>query len=304
MLVPPVGSTRGLLRLATLALASACTGSGTPDGAKALPADVVVYMGPTSAAHDAAEPVTPDASPPADTGASPADVHTEPEDAAPTGARAPLVFVFTHTTGYRHAAIEAATLALKNALGPLGITVETGADPKVFTPAELARFGGVVLMSTTGKPLGDPGTAALDALSGFVRAGGGLAGIHAASSTEYDPALPYVPLVGGKFVDHPGSVRAGVCHVDSTFAGVARLPHDFPLRDEFYAFSNLRADNQIDLSCDAVTGNGRLPIAWHRDEGAGRVFYTALGHDAVEFAAGNKVLADHMVPGILWTLGR
>src|SRR5213075_210703 len=117
--------------------------------------------------------------------------------------RTPLVLVFTNTTGYRHASIEADVQALRAALMPVGITAETSADPKLFTAAGLARFGAVILLSTTGKPLGDPGTEALAALAGFVREGGGLVGLHAASSSEYDPALPWTPLIGGKFVDHP-----------------------------------------------------------------------------------------------------
>jgi type 1 glutamine amidotransferase len=313
-------SARRWFGLAVLFLASACGDAGSPEGATTPPAvdpppDAATHERPGAAdakapvvLADAHAPASPADAAPADAGAGPGDDagRTEPrsDDAAAPAQRPPLVFVFTNTTGYHHDSIPAEAAALEDALRALGITVETGADPKLFTPAELARFGAVVLLNTTGMPLGNPGTAPLAALSAFVTGGGGLAGIHAASSTTYDPALPWVPLVGGKFIDHPGSVRAAVCHTEGTFVAIARLSKDFPVRDEIYTFSNLRADNQIDLRCDAFTGGGRLPVAWHRNEGAGRVFYTALGHGAEELAVGQKLLADHVVPGILWTLGR
>jgi type 1 glutamine amidotransferase len=232
--------------------------------------------------------------------ALPGDEAEAPAEGGTSGA----IFLFTRTTGFRHPSIEPAAAALTEALTPLGLSVETGADPKTFTTAGLSRFRGIVLISTTGKPLGDPGTDALDALLAFVRAGGALIGIHGASSTEYDPALPYTPLIGGKFVDHPGSVRTGTCHPASQHPSAARLPATLTVHDEIYFMDHLRPDNEVDLTCDALTGGALLPIAWHRAEGSGRVFYTALGHGPEQYAASNPVFKDHIIPGILWALGR
>ena len=78
----------------------------------------------------------------------------------------------------------------------------------------------------------------------------------------------------------------------------------FATRDEFYVFNHLHPANEGDLTCDAFGGGARLPIAWHRREGAGRVFYTALGHGPEQFAAGSRVLKDHILPGIEWAAGR
>jgi type 1 glutamine amidotransferase len=258
---------------------------------------------PDAATSDALEPA-----PGSDAGSVEIDDAGSAVDAGPPGDggadHGNVVFVFTRTTGFRHASIEPGEMALHDALTPLGLTVETGADPKIFTTAGLARFAGIVLISTTGKPLGDPGTEALDALQAFVRAGGALIGIHGASSTMYDPALPYTTLLGGRFVDHPGSVRMGVCHPASQHPSAAKLPPALTVQDEIYFMDHLRPDNEIDLRCDALTGGGTLPIAWHRAEGKGRVFYTALGHGNEQYAATNPVFKDHMIPGILWALGR
>ncbi len=220
---------------------------------------------------------------------------------APSGRE---VLVFTRTTGYRHASIEKAAESTRQALVAAGWKVQVTDDPKVFAPGSLSRFAGIVLVSTTGKPLGDP---AVDELAGFetwLRAGGGLAALHAASSTQYDAALPYIRLVGGKFINHPGSVRPANCYPEGNHPAVAKLPSPFPVRDEIYRFEQLRPDNLVMLRCDELTGGGKLPIAWHRQEGAGRVFYSALGHAAEDFAPESRVFRDHLLPGILWALSR
>ena len=46
-----------------------------------------------------------------------------------------------------------------------------------------------------------------------------------------------------------------------------------------------------------------IPVAWHRDEGAGRVFYTNFGHTNEIWTEG-RLVDDHMMPALLWALGR
>jgi type 1 glutamine amidotransferase len=213
------------------------------------------------------------------------------------------VLVYTRATGFVHDSIRVAALGVTKGLQAAGVTVDAGADPAVFTPESLRKYAGVVLVSTTGKPLGDPGTAALQALAAFVRGGGALVGLHAASSTFYDPALPYTALIGGKFVEHPGSVRNSQCHPAGDHPSVAMLPDPFPVHDEIYAMDHLDPADVVDLRCDAVSGPA-LPVAWHKSEGMGRVFYTALGHDAADWAPNAVLLQKHVLPGILWALGR
>jgi type 1 glutamine amidotransferase len=90
----------------------------------------------------------------------------------------------------------------------------------------------------------------------------------------------------------------GTCVHQGTHPSVVKLPASWHVNDEIYRFSDVRADNQFDLRC----GSDLRPIAWHRDEGAGRIFYTALGHD-VEWSD-PVFVNDHLRAGILWTLGR
>jgi uncharacterized protein len=219
-----------------------------------------------------------------------------------TGAAPATALLFTRATGFVHDSIGPAAMALRRVLGTAGVTAEISNDPALFAPATLARFGVVVMISTTGRPLGDPGTAAVEALAAYVRGGRGLVGVHAASNGHEDNDT-YVSLMGGDFREHPGNVRAARCYPETSHPAVARLPMSFEITDEFYLFNKYRMDNLVVLRCDAFQSAQKLPIAWHRQEGAGRVFYTGLGH-ATEEWSDRRVLDDHVIPGILWALGR
>jgi uncharacterized protein len=247
---------------------------------------------------------------PADTAGTAADSAGTPVDgpsSSPTDAPAAAgkVLIFSRTTEFRDASIETAVARLSAALIERGFTTEATEDAAVFTGGGgLARFAAVVLLSTTGKPLGDPGTAALAALETFVQGGGALVGLHSATSTEYAPAGPLTRLLGGKFINHPGGVRTASCHREGNHPASSALPEPFVVKDEIYFMDNLRADNQVVLRCDADSGGGRLPIAWYRQEGAGRVFYTALGHANEDWQPTAPKFRDHILPGVLWALGR
>jgi type 1 glutamine amidotransferase len=252
--------------------------------------------------------VTPDSavSPPDVAGS--ADVAPEPDlaapapDAAMTTTGPAAILIYTRADAFVHDTRGTAAMAIKKALAPMGVTATISEDPALITAEKLAPLAGIVLIDNTGKPFGDPGTAAIAALGAFVRGGRGLAGVHAASS-GYDGVPGYIGLIGGHFKEHPGGVRLGHCQPVGSFPSVARLPATFALVDEFYVFDQYNDANLVDLRCDALGSPTKLPIAWHRQEGQGRVFYTALGHNAEEWSD-PKIVGDHVIPGILWSLGR
>jgi type 1 glutamine amidotransferase len=274
--------------------------AAAPDAAE-VPAVAMDAAPPRDGPADPPPPdaaMMPDAAAGLDT-AAPVDLTSPGTDSAPAPA---AVLIFTRATGFVHDSRGAAAMALKKALAPLGVTATISEDPALIATDKLAGFGAVVLIDTTGRPFGDPGTAGIEALAAFVRGGRGLVGIHAASN-GHETSPVYVGLIGGDFKEHPGSVRLGHCQPEGKHPAVARLPATFSLVDEFYVFDQYRNDNLVDLHCDALGSAMKLPIAWHRQEGQGRVFYTALGHGAEEWAD-PRIVDDHVVPGILWTLGR
>jgi type 1 glutamine amidotransferase len=243
--------------------------------------------------------VTPDAGPDGGPSAGGSDAR---EAAGPTMQR---VLFYTHSTAFRHESIGPAVTALKDLLTPMGIPSDTTADPAMLTAANLVRYSGIVLINTNGKPFGDPGTAQIEALVAFVRGGGGLAGFHAASSTEYGATGPYAGLIGGDTMAMPGGFRDASCTPQGNHPSVAGLPTPFPvMNEEFYTFNNFNAANQVVLRCDPATGTEKIPISWYREEGAGRVFFSGLGHWRTMWLTGTPFLMKHALPAILWTLKR
>ena len=113
-----------------------------------------------------------------------------------------------------------------------GIAVDWTEDSAVFTAETLAHYDAVVFLSTTGDPLDDAQQAAFE---DYIRAGGGYAGIHAASDTEYDWAW-YGGLVGAYFESHPPIQDATVEVSDRKHPSTADLPQRWQRTDEWYSF--------------------------------------------------------------------
>ena len=99
------------------------------------------------------------------------------------------VLVFSHSTGYRHASIEPGVEAIKALGAREGIEIVASEDPNVFSAAGLAGYDAIIFLSNSTKK-DDPSSewfqgSRRDALQGFVRGGGGIVGIHAASDSHY-----------------------------------------------------------------------------------------------------------------------
>src|ERR1700730_659278 len=105
------------------------------------------------------------------------------------------VLVFSKTTGFRHDSIPQGIDAIEALGAEYGFSVDSTEDAGRFNAAELARYRVVVFLCTTGEILDARQKAAFE---GFIRAGGGFAGIHSAGDTEYQWAW-YGRLVGAYF---------------------------------------------------------------------------------------------------------
>lgn len=217
------------------------------------------------------------------------------------GARPLRVLIYTRTTGYRHDSTPTAAATIAALATRLGATSEVSDDPARITDEALASFGAVVLISTVGEPLGAESGPGPRALESFVRRGGGLLGVHAVDDAY--GCGPFPRLIGGVFRNHPGNTRPSTCFTEGDHPAVASLPSSFQWEDEFHIFHNFREDNRVVLRCLAVDGVERVPIAWHRDEGAGRVFVTTLGHPTERYSDARMTDA-HLLPALRWVLQR
>lgn len=207
-----------------------------------------------------------------------------------------LVFSGTGPHGYRHASIPAGVsallaLAASSAGSPSPFRAHATEDAIVFNPSTLAQYRVVVLLQSSGEFLDNDSQ--LSALRGFVRAGGGVVGIHGASA-----GLPsskwYGQLVGAVFADHPEPQDGTVVIEDPDHPITASRGSDpglqratqFQWFDEWYNFEATprREDGTHVLlsvretSYTGGTSGESHPIAWCREFEGGRSFYTALGH--------------------------
>lgn len=236
------------------------------------------------------------------TPASPAS----PATPAPGGAA--RLLVVTHTEGFRHDSIPAAENALRAVGRESGLfeveLCRTAADVRTrLTPAGLSGVDAVFFANTTGN-LGIPD---MGAFLGWIAGGKGFVGAHSATDTYHD-SPEFLSMIGGEFETHGSIVEAQV-HVDEpTHPAVAHLAPRFSMTDEWYRFRRLGSGLNVLLSFDRVPPDGvgtagepaDLPLAWHKPHGAGRVFYTALGHRTE--AWDDPRFRQHLLEAIRWAL--
>ncbi|MFH8389554.1 MULTISPECIES: ThuA domain-containing protein [unclassified Streptomyces] len=211
------------------------------------------------------------------------------------------VLVYTRTTGYRHDSIPAAVGAVRALGREHGFEADATEDPAAFE-APLDPYAAVVFLSTSGEVLTPPGR---DRLAAHVEDGGGFIGVHAAACTEYDWPH-YGELLGARFDRHPDLQPGRVLVEDRGHPATRLLPPVWEFTDEWYDFrSNPRDTDGVRVLARAdetsYRGGGMgadHPLVWCREQGAGRVFYTALGHTAEAYE--DPHFRRHLLGGILW----
>lgn len=176
-------------------------------------------------------------------------------------------------------------------------------DCSLLSPERISAFDVVVLYTTGDLPV--PGKAH-GALVEFVEAGGGLVGIHCATDT-YPGFTPYRELIGGTFDGHPWHQDVRVRVEDPSHFGVSHFGSAFEIKDEIYQFREFSRDRvRVLLSLDPESVDVSLgkrkdrdyALAWTREHGKGRVFYTALGHRPEVWQDARFLV--HVLDGVTW----
>ncbi len=229
------------------------------------------------------------------------------------------VLIFSKTAAFRHTeCIPSGTVAIAQMAAREGFSVDATENAAAFTPENLARYDAVIFLCTTGDVLNADQQAAFE---GYIKGGGGYAGIHSASDTEYDWAW-YGGLVGAYFRDHPGvqgvnqQFQVATMNVEDRSSAATRgLPQRWTREEEWYNFrSNPRDAVHVLLSVDESTYDprgysvpggsppmGDHPIAWCHAYDGGRSFYTALGHKGEYWK--EPLVLKHVLGGIRMAAG-
>ncbi len=152
------------------------------------------------------------------------------------------------------------------------------ADPAID---DLDLIVPVVTMSTIEKP-------ELDNLTRAVRNGTGLAGFHGTMCDSFRNEPEYQFMTGGQWVAHPGNIIDYRIDIAEPLDPIVEGIGSFPYRSEQY-YMHVDPENEV-LATTTFTGEHLdfikgvvMPVVWKRRYGAGRVFYSALGHTADEF---------------------
>ncbi len=138
-----------------------------------------------------------------------------------------------------------------------------------------------------------------------VKNGTGLAGWHGGLGDSFRQNTEYQFMVGGQWVAHPGGVIDYEVHISDKNDPVTAGLTDFKMHSEQYY---MHVDPNIKVLATTTFGDQYaswikgcvVPVAWKKYYGKGRVFYSSLGHQAVDFNVPQAL--EIMKRGILWAL--
>ncbi|PZX54983.1 PVC-type heme-binding CxxCH protein [Algoriphagus chordae] len=134
------------------------------------------------------------------------------------------------------------------------------------------------------------------ALKSYIEGGKALIPIHSASFC-FQNSPWYIEAVGGQFSTHgTGDFTATI--VDAAHPVMQGIS-EFETWDETYVHSQVNPDMHILM--ERVDENGQEPYTWVREQGKGRVFYTAYGHNEKTWE--HEEFQNLVANGILWAVG-
>jgi putative membrane-bound dehydrogenase-like protein len=204
---------------------------------------------------------------------------------------APLAVLLLGDHGHHRPADFAKILTA--ALAKADIRVEYTDDVADLTAERLAKYDALAIFRESGDLPPKNEAALLD----YVGGGKGLVAIHCASHC-FRNSDRYTALVGGRFLRHTtGVFRARV--LDAQHPALQGF-HSFESWDETYVHNQVADDIRVLMVRDEA--GGCEPYTWVREQGKGRVFYTALGHD--EHTWKQEGFHKLLESGIRWAAGK
>lgn len=224
---------------------------------------------------------------------------TSAVNAAPKKKR---LLAFTLSSGFRHDTATPSGDYLK-ALAEKSKDFEVvhTEDPAQITPENLKNFDGLYFYTTGNLPI--PESTRL-AMLDWIKSGKGFIGVHAATDTWHG-WMPFIEMVGGEFQTHGPQVLVKINVYDPKHPAGKPVPQGWSFTEEIYEHKNLDMSKiHLILALDAHPQTKQpmlFPIAWCKEYGKGRVFYTALGHRKDMWDS--PIYQAHLLGGIRWALG-
>jgi type 1 glutamine amidotransferase len=192
-------------------------------------------------------------------------------------------------------------------------TTEVETDDLVdFTTAGLKDYGMIFSCNPTGRvfsggPKVKDKAGAMQAFQDFIEKDGkAFGGVHSASDFEKTNGFPWFTnvLMGAYFESHGGPLDSGSVVSDSQnkeHAVLAGLAGTYSTSDEWYKM-NRDPGSQTGFKVLQRLASDSRPLTWVKDVGAGRMFYTARGHDKKVYK--EEPFRALVKNGIMWAMKR
>ncbi len=208
---------------------------------------------------------------------------------ADTGPRPIEILFLGHESDHHNSEVFMPMLA--EPLYKKGINFTYTEDQADLNAETLSKYDGLLIYANHESITSSQEEALLD----FVESGKAFIPVHSASYCFLNSDA-YIDLVGGQFQKHDtGTFVTKIIKPEHpAMEGV----EEFSAWDETYVHHQLNDD--ITVLMERVEGDHHEPWTWIREQGDGRVFYTAYGHD--ERVWGNLGFHKLMEKGILWAV--
>jgi type 1 glutamine amidotransferase len=265
-------------------------------------------------------------------------------------AAAKRVLVVSTTMGFRHSSIETAERILAELgttsgaftvdyarvgpndpqfRGPDGKSDKAKVEAAIkevlsakMNPEALKSYDAVIFANTTGDlPIPDK-----EAFLDWIKSGKGFVGMHSAADTFDKTGAsagypPYVEMLGAEFKTHGAQVEVDAINQDKNCPACRHLPASWKVFDEIYQMKSFeRSKVHGLLTLDKHPNDktpGDYPVAWIKEYGKGRVFYTSFGHredlwdpnwkdgkgERKNSPEISRQYQEHILGGIKWALG-
>lgn len=200
------------------------------------------------------------------------------------------ILVLGHESEHHNS--EKLMMYLQTPLFQRGINLTYTSDVADLNPTKLNNYDGLMIYANHDEISPDQETALKD----YVQSGKALIPIHSASFCFRNSPW-FVEAVGGQFKSH-GTGDFTVDIIDADHPAMQGIS-EFETWDETYVHSNINPDMHVLM--ERVEGDHKEPYTWVRDEGKGRVFYTAYGHDEKTWE--KEQFQQLIANGILWAVG-
>jgi len=181
-----------------------------------------------------------------------------------------------------------------------GYDVEVSDTLEVYTDErKMKALDLIVPVYTQGEITREQETGLLEAVKGGV----GIAGWHGGMGDSFRNNVNYQFMVGGQWVAHPGGIiDYDVEIIDRHDPITTGLP-DFHMKSEQYLMHVDPSNHVLAVTtfsgeyCPWIEGT-IMPVVWKRMWGAGKVFYSSLGHVAKDFEVPEaRIIVER---GMLW----